>query len=148
MIEDEYAPGAADDAEMKACIEDCARIVREAIRKQESAPDCMPDNKTDYPELPPAVMEEITVLAMTIAAEVKGCIIGIVEATMKMACIEERERDACADAFDACMFILVREHAANFFSKKARRIAARAVSIYRDTLGASNNPGNHNQKKQ
>lgn len=148
MIEDEHAPGAADDAEMKAWVENSTRAIREVLRKLDSAPDCMPDDETEYPELPPAIMEEITSFAMSIAAEVKGHVIGSVEAMMQMAILEERERDARADAVDACMFILVREHALHFFSKKARRIAARAVSIYRDMLGASNNPGNHNQKKQ
>lgn len=148
MIDDEHAPGAADDAEMKAWIEECTLAAREVMRKMDSAPDCMPDDETEYPELPPAVMDEITRLAKTIAVETYGHVIGSAMAILQSGCIAERERNASADALDACMFILVREHAANFFSKKARRIAARAVSIYREMLGASNNPGNHNQKKQ
>lgn len=133
---------------MQAWIEGCTRIARELISKTDSAPDCMPDDKTEYPALPPAAVDEINNLASAIAGEVGAYIAENIPAMLQVYKLSEMKHEASAGAVETCMFIWVRELTMHFFSKKARRIAARAVSVYRDTLGASNNPGNHNQKKQ
>ena len=133
---------------MQAWIEENTRIAREIVSKMDSAPDCMPDDKTEYPALPPAAVDEINSLANMIADEVKAYIVENIPAMLQVYKLEEMKNEASAGAIETCMFIWVREFTMHFFSKKARRIAERAVSVYRDTLGASNNPGNHNQKKQ
>lgn len=133
---------------MQAWIEESTRIAREIVSKMDSAPDCMPDDKTEYPALPPAAVDEINSLATMIADEVNAYIVENIPAMLQVYKLAEMKNEASAGAIKECMFILIREHALHFFSKKARRIAARAVSVYRDTLEAENNPGNHNQKKQ